>query len=241
MEKVEFIRKIQANISASGYHVTTVVDGTCPRFSYTIGLKYKIGCELIFAGGENNSTESVTCIVDGVYKHLSTSNCENNAHVDLGSLGSFIVSEVDPSWSQLLLLGAFDFYQTTEIKVCQIVPEQRLRTLDVPDLTRTFNIDDEPIWKWLTLGWPYSIPYNSIAITNISSLYGQKLTEATRWEENEWEIFSGSGQDVDKQSICAVPLATLLGIDSSLEPVIYLQIGKGLWRDSDELSWSEWE
>lgn len=240
MEKDEFLKRIKANIDKHGYHVTTVTGGACPRFSYTIGLKDKIGYELIFAGGENLSAELTNHVLDEVYNQLVTNPNLNDVRVNVASSGSFTVSEVDPSWSQLLMLGAFDFYQTSEIKACQVSPEPHNKTLDVPDLTIKFNAVVEPIWKWLTLDWPYPVPVDSIVITNIASLYGQKTTEATRWEEKEWEIFVGSGLDIDKESTCIVPLATLLGIDNSLEPVLNLHIGKGIWRDSIELTWHEW-
>lgn len=66
-------------------------------------------------------------------------------------------------------------------------------------------------------------------------LYGEKATELTRWETNEWKIFSGSGPDVPKEDIRIIPLAILIGIDKSLEPALHLDVGKGLSRDSVEL------
>ena len=240
MEKKEFLERIRLNIDAHNYHVTIVTGGACPRYAYTIGLKDKIGYELIFSGSGNLSVNVLNQTINDVYKQLIINNNPNDARVDSASSGSFTVSEVDPSWSRLLMLGAFDFYQTSEIKACQILPERKYRTLDVPDLARKFNASAEPIWQWLTLDWPYTVPYNSIAITSVTALYGQKTTEATRWEEKEWEIFVGSGLEIDKTSTCIVPLATLLGIDNSIEPVLNLKIGEGSWRDTTELEWHEW-
>ena len=37
-----------------------------------------------------------------------------------------------------------------------------------------------------------------------------------------------------------VPLGTLLAVDPSLEPVMSLSIGKGLWRNADEIYWHQW-
>lgn len=240
MEKEDFIEKIKYNIDVHGYHVTIVTGSPYPRFMYTIGLKNKIGCELIFAGGESMSAKIVNKIFREMYNKLSLDNNEKNNPIDLDSLGTFIISEVDPSWSKLLTLGVFDFYQTSNIKILQILPNQLNITLDIPHLDRTFNVNTEPIWKWLTLDWTFPVPRNSIVITNVDSLYGQKTTEATRWEEAEWEIFVGSGLELDKEKTLIVPLGTMLGIDNTLEPVVNLQINKGIWRDPIELIWHNW-
>lgn len=52
MQKREFLRLIQANINAYGYHVTVVTGGALPRYAYTIGCVLIVGAELVFAGGE---------------------------------------------------------------------------------------------------------------------------------------------------------------------------------------------
>jgi len=37
-----------------------------------------------------------------------------------------------------------------------------------------------------------------------------------------------------------VPLGTLLALDPSLEPVMNLAIGEGLWRDGEHGPWNPW-
>lgn len=240
MEKAAFFSEIDRNIKLYGYHITIVTGGPCPRFSYTIGLKDKLGYELIFAGGENFSIDEVKIIIQNLYTSILENFSTDNNHMYNTSLGEFTISNADPTWSNLLALGVFDFYQTKQIKTCQVIPEQRNRTLDVPDLAKKYGAHNEPIWKWLTVDWPYLVSFKSIAITNIGCLYGQKATEVTRWEDNEWEIFAGTGPDIEKENIRIVPLATLLGIDSSLEPVLKLNISDGIWRDATELIWHKW-
>lgn len=241
MDKSDFFSIINKNISLYGYHVTTVTGGPCPRFSYTIGLEDKIGYELIFAGGENFSIEEINSIISDI--STLTIGRRDFSEFDSypTSLGLFFISDTHPTWNHLLTLGIFDFYQNKQIKIRQILPEQNSRTLDVPSLATEYDASAEPIWKWLTVIWSYPIPRSSVAITNVNSLYGQKVTEVTRWEDNEWEIFAGAGPEVEKEDIRIIPLAILLGIDSSLEPVVNLSIGEGLWRDAEELVWSSWD
>ncbi|MGI2909723.1 hypothetical protein, partial [Tolypothrix sp. VBCCA 56010] len=71
-------------------------------------------------------------------------------------------------------------------------------------------------------------------------LYGEKATDVMRWEPNEWEIFSAPAQDIDKKDMRAVPLAILIGIDKTLEPALYLDVEKGLLRDTSDLIWHAW-
>ena len=68
---------------------------------------------------------------------------------------------------------------------------------------------------------------------------GGRITEAVRWEETEWELFAGAGPDVVEKDVRIVPLGVLLGVDPTLEEATYLDIGKGLWRDSDS-EWVTW-
>jgi hypothetical protein len=61
-----------------------------------------------------------------------------------------------------------------------------------------------------------------------------------RWEEDEWEMFAGSGPDVEKNDIRVVSLGTILGIDSTLLSAVDLKIGEGLWRTDRDSDWNEW-
>lgn len=79
----------------------------------------------------------------------------------------------------------------------------------------------------------------SEAITDVAALRGDRITEACRWEENEWELFAGAGPDVAKEEMRVVSLGTLLAADSSLEAVLTLTVGTGLWRDAIS-DWHPW-
>jgi hypothetical protein len=45
---------------------------------------------------------------------------------------------------------------------------------------------------------------------------------------------------VKEEDIRVVPLGVLLGADQSLEDVLGLEVGKGIWRDANELKWQQW-
>jgi hypothetical protein len=239
--RTEFFSRIRANIDSNGYHVTLVSSACLPRYAYTIGCKEIFGSELIFAGGEYYSKSDISTIIDQIIIELKKTSADwQSISLSIDSLGSFSLSKVDQSWSKLLALGVFDFYDQEEIQTLQILPDQEHRTFDIPDMSIEFNVASQPVWQWLIREWDYPIPSNSTAVTNLKVLYGEKATEVMRWEAGEWEIFSGAGPDVPKKDMRVVPLAILIGIDKSLEPVIHLEIGKGFWRDSNELVWNNW-
>jgi hypothetical protein len=78
-------------------------------------------------------------------------------------------------------------------------------------------------------------------VTNLDALRGKPITEAVRWEENEWELFAGAGPDVEDHDIRIVSLGTLLGSDRSIEVVAGLAVGEGLWRHPADLKWQPWK
>jgi Domain of unknown function (DUF4262) len=241
IQREELLRRIKANIGKNGYHVTMVTGGELPRFAYTIGCLETLGSEFILAGGEYYSQFDVSKIFAEIISASKGKSDWHNQSVSIDSLGDFSIARVDKSWSELLTLGVFDYYNQTEIQVWQILPDVSHRTLDVPDMSQAFEVASQPIWQWLSRKWDYPIPSGSMAVTDLSVLFGEKATEITRWEEDEWEIFSGAGPDMPKELMRIVPLGLLFGIDKSLEKVISLEIGKGLWRDEVELEWNDWE
>ncbi|MDO7853287.1 DUF4262 domain-containing protein [Hymenobacter convexus] len=241
IQREDFLRKIESNISQHGYHVTIVTGSELPRFAYTIGCKETLGSEFVFAGGENYSQFDISEIFNETASTAKKESDWHNLSVSIASLGSFSVVQADKSWSKLLTLGVFDYYNQTEIQVWQILPDANHRTLDVPDMSKNFEVSAQPIWQWLSRKWNYPVPSGSMAVTNLAVLFGERAIEATRWEKDGWEIFSGAGPDTPKEEMRIVPLGLLIGIDKSLEPVVHLEIGKGLWRDSDGLEWNNWE
>lgn len=240
IDRAELLKRIKSNIDRVGYHVTLVTGITLPRFAYTIGCQQTFGSELIFAGGEFYSKDDVSNVIDRIVEELKKGSDWQTVSVSINSLGSFSLSRVNKSWSHLLALGALDFYKQSEINALQILPDKAHRTLDVPNLSGEFDPSSQPVWQWLVREWDYNVPRDSMAVTNLKVLYGEKATEVMRWEKNEWEIFAGAGPDVAKDDMRMIPLAVLIGIDKSLEPVTHLDVGKGLWRDTDELKWHDW-
>jgi hypothetical protein len=152
-------------------------------------------------------------------------------------VGWFELAGVDPSWTKELLLGALRYYDRDDVPALQLVPEESLRTIDVPDLSVPFDPGREPVWQWLIDDWPFALPPDTLVITNLDALHGHAVTEAGRWEDDHWEVLSGS--DITYEDARTVPLATLLGFDETLEPVTRLEVGQGLWRDYPG-PWQEW-
>lgn len=233
-----FEKLIKDKIGTYGYHITSVINGVEPSYTYTIGLYEKTGFELVFAGGiyymRNEVEEIVNSIVDQ-FRVLSTSDV-----FTVKSYGSFRLSSVHPSWSTLMLLGVFDHYKTDAVQAFQIIPDDEHFTLEIPDMSNEWIGSSEPVWKWLAKEWDYPVPKNSTVATNMEFFFGQKITEVARWETDEWEAFVGPGPDVGEKDVRIISLGTLLGIDPSLLPIVELEVGKGIWRDPVELNWQKW-
>jgi len=229
---------IQENIARSGHHIYVVAaDGQTPRFAYTIGLTESVGVELILAGASFYMKDDVVAIISEILAQMKAQ--PEREVFEVAGQGSFTLREVESSWAQELLLGALDYYQKRDIRALQIVPDKAHWTIDVPDMGAPWSPTGEPIWQWLREPWQYPVPENSTATTNLSALRGNRITEAARWEVDEWEIFAGAGPDVPKDELRVVALATLLATDGSLAQVLNLEVGTGVWRDADS-DWYPW-
>lgn len=222
----EMLDLIRSNIAQHGHHVTLVAQGIVPRFAYTIGLRQKVGAELVFAGASTYSAKQV---------HQLINDAASSLRPGLKSL-----RQVDSSWMKLLLLGALDFYNEESIPALQILPDKQHWTIEVPDLSVPFSPDSEPVWQWLTAPWTLPIPTNSTAATNLGALRGDRITEAARWEEDQWDLFAGAASDIPKSEMRIVPFSTLYAVDSTLAAVAALPVGSALWRYPNELEWHEW-
>ncbi|SCC63806.1 protein of unknown function [Chitinophaga costaii] len=241
VDKNQFSYLIKCNIEKYEHHVTIVSSMVEPRYAYTIGLKNIVNYELVFAGGIYYLKEDIFLIFNAFYNEIKKGKDLINETLTIDNLGNFSLSEIDASWSNIMLIGAFDYFKTRQIKSFQILPDKNHYTLDIPDMKKEFTISTEPIWQWITRTWNYSVPQNSIVITNLKTLLGESITEIMRWENDEWEMFAGAGPNVKKNEMRVISLGTIIGIDKTILPAMDLKIGKGLWRDSIQSSWNNWE
>jgi len=239
MNKAEALDKIRCNITNFGHHIYVVAGGPNPRFSYSVGLSEVIGAEVIMAGSSFYSIDEVGEIINGIAKMLRSNMDWMEVQFLLGSKGRLSLSAVDRSWTSKLILGALDYYNASEVIAFQISPDPEHWTIDVPDLSVPWDAASEPCWQWLEKPWSYPVSKSSVAVTNLDALKGDPVTEVMRWEETEWELFAGSGPDVEQDEIRIVPLGTLLAADASLVSVTSLAAGKGLWRQPGG-EWNPW-
>lgn len=238
--KEVFMKRIASSIQESGFHLYVVTGGAVPRFAYTIGLRELFGCELILAGALIYSNNDVSEIFDHLFAHLKEHNLGEGRGIDMGSLGKFSLRSVHPSWVGRMLLGALDYYQIEDVPALQVIPDEINWTLDIPDMAVFFNPDMVSAWQWLDKSWPFSVPRNSIVITNVDALKGGVITEVMRWDADQWEAFAGAGPDILQEEMREVPLGSLLGIDDSLRPIVDLSVEEGLWRSEDDPVWHSW-
>lgn len=237
--KEKYLKLIGSNIKKYGYHLYEIVDaGPLPRFFYTIGLLEKIGAELVFAGALLYSDEEVKNIIEDIIMKLTEKTDVNSIAT---SLGNFSLGKVDPTWSEKLMLGVFDYYNISEINAFQIIPkDSNYLTIDVPKLANKYDPKVEPVWKWLTEEWHYNIPKNSMCATDLDALHGKPIISAIRWEEEYWEIFSKPPLEISKENTRFVSLGIFLAIDSSNEIFAQLEINEGASRTDPAGKWEIW-
>jgi hypothetical protein len=239
LERAKMLELIEQNVQRHGFHLYIVTGGCSPRFAYTIGLRRMFGAELVLAGGIYYTADEVKRMVDTIHQQLGAEKKFDSVFLIAG-LGSFTLRKAHSSWVRSLLLGALDYYSVADVNAYQIVPDEAHWTIDTPDLREEWSAEAQPIWRWLHKEWSYGVPPKSTATTNLEALRGARITEATRWEEDQWEMFAGPGPEVSFEQARIVPLGTLVAADPSLSPVMNLEIGKGLWREPEGDQWHPW-
>jgi hypothetical protein len=241
-KREDALELIRRNIERFGHHIYIVSQCPNPRFAYTIGLRDRLGLELIFPGAIFYLKDDVLGILNQVASELGRRMVlePEKESFEFNSRGSFSLRNVHASWASKLILGALDYYGTSEIRTLQISPDENHRTIDVPDMSVPWNATLAPPWRWLYDPWTYRVPRQSVAATNLAAVRGERVTEAARWEEEEWEISAGPASDVPKDEMRVVPLGTLVSADESLAPIINLAVGEGIWRGIDS-EWRIWE
>jgi len=234
------LESIRQNIAEFGFHSYGVTGSGQPHYGYTIGLSESLGAELILAGAYFYELNEVGEVIRSVAGKLQAPIARETAQIEVSPWGLFSLRKVDMSWAKTLMLGVFDYYNVEAIDAYQILPDEAHWTIEIPDLSQPWSVKSAPAWRWsFDEPWTYPIPRDSVALTNLEALRGSRVTEAVRWEEDEWEIFAGAGPDTTEAERRVVPLGILLSADPSLLPVVDLPIGAGLWRD--ELSdWHPW-
>jgi hypothetical protein len=235
----ERIQKIHSDIKRYGNTVALISGAPLPRYAYSVGLRDAVGFELILPGASFYTAKEVQQVVNAFGAALR--NDPTLSSLEVPSVGLFSLRSAHDSWLQPLALGALDFYDVDVVPGVQIVPDADHETIDVPDMAHAWAPSREPVWQWLGQSWGYDVPQNSIATTNLAALRGAPITELARWEENEWEMFAGSGPDVEPGEIRVVPLGTLVGNDPSLTSTLAGDIGGGYWRESAGSDWHDWK
>jgi uncharacterized protein DUF4262 len=232
------LNEIRQNIADYGFHIYAVTGSGKPHYGYTIGLRESLGAELILAGAYFYELDDVGKVIRSIVGKLGPPIGEAE-RIEASPWGGFSLRKVDMSWAKTLMLGVFDYYQVKTIDAYQILPDDAHWTIDIPDLSQPCTPRLAPGWRWSYEPWTYPIPRKSVALTNLDALRGKRITEVMRWEEDQWEIFAGSGEDTTEAERRVVPLGILLAADSSLLPAVNLQVGAGLWRD-EESEWHPW-
>jgi hypothetical protein len=233
------LEQIREHITRQGHHVYVVVGAVIPRYAYTIGVSELIGAELILPGASFYGNDDVVEILNDIATQLKRDR--KVLRFEVVGQGSFTLRKAHASWTTRFMRGALDYYQVSEIPGLQLVPDHAHWTIDVPDLSVPWSATIEPAWRWLHEPCPYPVSKQALAATNLAAVRGERITEAMRWEEDEWELFAGDGTNVSKDQLRVLALGSLLAMDESLVPVLNLPVGEGLWRNPDpDSAWHRW-
>jgi uncharacterized protein DUF4262 len=239
LERSAMLERIKENIQRFGFHIYFIQGGVVPRFAYTIGLGPSLGAELVLGGLICYMLDDIKRIVHTIRDQLAAGAGADSIFV-VPDAGQFTLRKAHRSWTGLLMLGALDYYATSEVEAYQIVPDALHETIDTPDMGQEWSAKVEPAWQWLREPWRYGVSQTSTAITNLDALRGDRITEVTRWEQDEWEMFAGAGPDVPPDDVRIVPIGSMLAADPSLAPILDLEIGEGLWRENGDGDWNPW-
>jgi hypothetical protein len=222
---------IRVEIATAGVYAALVQDGQTPRVGYTVGLTEDDLPEVVLAGGMALLAKPVLRTLKSSAVVSRAGRLADGGFLNLPGVGPFRAFTAHPSWARLLLGRARDYYERDDIPALQLVPEGDLRTLDVPDMTAPWDPDAEPIWRWLVEEWDSELPRDALAVTDLDALRGVPIAQAGRWEWSQWQMFTPTTGEVSPDVVRVVPLATLLTIDPSLEPVTRLRVGDVIRRD----------
>lgn len=238
IDRSQALERIKAGIKKEGYFVYLVSSGDSPvpRYAYTIGLSAAGLPELVFAGGAFYEADQV---FDILHRHArdQLNRPKPRSREDVERFESRVVHS---SWCPLILEGAMDYFSKEVVVASQLIPPPLTQTLDIPDLSRPWDPAQEPVWKWLTQSWQYSIPPGATAATDLAALRGSKVTEAARWEVDQWELFATAAPNLTEADVRVVPVATLVGIDASVSDAFDLSVGEAIWRAGPDWKWHAW-
>lgn len=240
MNKEQFLNLIKSHIEQFGYHITIVAGNSpLPKYCYTIGICERSEFELAFVGGGLFKTDEIKLIIDTIFEKLNAEIIDVNEIFKIENLGTFKLCQIDQSWSSLMFDGIFDYYKKN-VPVYQIMPDDDHETLEIPDMSKEFLVHNEPVWQYLVNEWNWPVDQNAIAYTDLDALFGKPILELMRWEPLEWEMFSSDGTKIPTDKKRAISIGTMIGIDPTLEKVLYLELEKGLWREDENSEWNDW-
>ncbi len=232
---------IRANIVAHGHHLTSVMAGQSPRYLYTIGLLPKIGAELVLAGIATIPLAPAAQVLNCLAKKVKNGEPPRETKLEIPGFGHFVLGRVHQTWVERLLLGALDYYDLSELKVWQVLPNQEQGTIDVPSMAFPYSSSTDPVWRWLEEDWPYDPSPETLVLTNISALQGGPITEVGCWEPMEWEMFSGATSTILESEMMPAPLSTLLAHDPSLKVAFGMKPQTSIHRTWDHTGPGPWQ
>lgn len=189
------------DINAFSHSITTVTQGFCPRFSYTVGAFEHLGYEIVFAGGCLLLSDEIPAVFSSVMEDNEDKRLSLWAR-----FGKIKLRDAHPSWAPVMALNAIRQYPGRTIKLKQAYFSD-IRTIDDPDMTKPYNDPINGSWKYLKEAWPYCLAESASALLDLDALKGKDLKVASRYEDDYWEILSNNSFDENSRII---PISVIL-------------------------------
>jgi hypothetical protein len=230
----------ERRIERDGYVLYWVFGGPTPSWYYTVGLGAEGAVpELVVAGTTVLLRDDLQIALGDLADRVRSSGTrlETGGAVEAGALGTVGLRSVHPTWSAHLLLGAADHHRGRAFDALQLVPT--VTFVDTPDLSQTYDADREPAWRWLTEPWPFSLPTEALAITDLGALHGDPVTVVNHHRDDAeapWEFYSGTKTPAEA-AMRLVPVGTLVAIDPTLSDALELEPGTWAERESETAPW----
>ncbi|MFZ1286504.1 MAG: DUF4262 domain-containing protein [Candidatus Phosphoribacter sp.] len=233
------LRRIRRNIKRSGYHLYVIIGTQDPNYAYTIGLTDRNLPELVLAGCVTLHLDEVATVMKSAVAQLAGPSAPSV--VEVPGIGNFLLGPVHDSWITSLLLGLRHYYQERPTYSCrQLVPATpALQSYDTPDMS--ISMDSAPMWSIEERDWELPIPFESMAIVDLSVARGEPVTQCSRSDETTWRMWAEDSFALTQDDTVVVSMGTLLAYDPGLEFTARMPVDSAVSRRNPEGEWREAE
>ena len=230
-DRAGWLAEIDRDITAYGFHITTVLAGLTPKYSYTIGLlEQGAECELILAGAFDLPLKTSVAILREFGGELLRAPDESPVGPPL--------RRVHPTWRERLMLGVSDRSGNLSFEARQVTSPDRPYVADEPDLSVPFQVLPGSVWRYLDQEWEFDASPSQWVTMNEAALTGARIDQTCHWDDG-FEVLAHL-PDGSIGDGYVVPLSTAVVLQPDIVGHLGLVVGEcvrleesGLWKPWD--------